>query len=230
MLQQIENQLEDYGFAIIPSVFAESELSELVNVVEPMLKNCPAAGIRGISQKLPTIQALSSSPKILQLVTPILGAEARLVRSILFNKSPKVNWKVTWHQDLSIAVAKRVNVEGFNSWSVKEGVVHVQPPESILEQMLTVRIHLDAADESNGALWVSPRSHRLGRISAAQAASVARNNGEFLCSVQAGDVLLFRPLLLHSSHKVSSSNNRRIVHLEFSSAKLPSSLEWNLAS
>jgi ectoine hydroxylase-related dioxygenase (phytanoyl-CoA dioxygenase family) len=228
MIQQIKNTLEENGFAIIPSVFAENEISELISVVNPMLKNCPAAGIRGISQKLPTIQALSSSLKILDLVTPILGNEARLVRSILFNKNPKVNWKVTWHQDLSIAVAKKVKVEGFNSWSVKEGIVHVQPPESILEKMLIVRIHLDAADESNGALWVSPRSHHFGRISTTQAGSVARKNGEFLCSVQAGDVLLFRPLLLHSSHKVSSFSNRRIVHLEFSSAKLPDLLEWNL--
>jgi len=227
MFQQIKDKLEKNGFAIISSVFSKSEITELISVVNPMLKNCPAAGIRGISQKLPTIRALSSSPKILKLVTPILGAEARLVRSILFNKSPKVNWKVTWHQDLSIAVAKRVNIEGFNAWSEKEGVVHVQPPESILEKMLTVRVHLDAADESNGALWVSQGSHSFGRIPAAQAASIARKNGKTLCSVQAGDILLFRPLLLHSSHKVSSSNNRRIIHLEFSSAKLPSSLEWN---
>ena len=227
MFQQLENSLDKNGFAIVPSVFSESEISELISVVNPMLKNCPAAGIRGISKKLPTIGALSNSPRILKLVTQILGAEARLVRSILFNKSPKVNWKVTWHQDLSIAVAKQENVDGFNAWSIKEGVVHVQPPVSILEKMLTVRIHLDAANESNGALWVSSGSHRFGRIPAAQAASVARKNGEFLCSVQAGDVLLFRPLLLHSSRKVSSSNNRRIIHLEFSSAKLPASLEWN---
>ncbi len=93
---QVKNQLEKYGFAIIPSIFGESEISELVSVVEPMLKNCPAAGIRGISQKLPTIQAFSNSPNILKLVTPILGAEARLVRSILFNKSPKVNWVASY--------------------------------------------------------------------------------------------------------------------------------------
>ena len=229
MLHKIENAIDEYGFAIVPSVFGENEISELINVVEPMLKNCPAAGIRGISQKVSAIQDLSNSPNILKLVTTILGTEARLVRSILFNKSPEVNWKVTWHQDLSIAVAEKVNIEGFNSWSVKEGVVHVQPPESILEKMLTVRIHLDAANESNGALWVSPGSHLFGRIPAAQAASVAKKNGESLCSVQAGDVLLFRPLTLHSSRKVSSPNNRRVIHFEFSSAKLPSPLEWNYA-
>ena len=48
---------------------------------------------------------------------------------------------------------------------MKEGIPHVQPPTAILEQMLTVRIHLDRTDESNGALKVIPGSHRQGKLS-----------------------------------------------------------------
>ena len=54
----------------------------------------------------------------------------------------------------------------FGPWSVKDGVPHVQAPAEYLEQMLAVRLHLDDADEENGALRVLVGSHRLGRLSA----------------------------------------------------------------
>jgi len=105
-------------------------------------------------------------------------------------------------------------------------VPHVQPPEEILEQMLTVRLHLDPADETNGALWVSPGSHRLGRLRAGDAAAVAKCNGKHLCVVAAGDALLMRPLILHASHKATSSVPRRVIHLEFAGTSLPPSMAW----
>jgi ectoine hydroxylase-related dioxygenase (phytanoyl-CoA dioxygenase family) len=117
-------------------------------------------------------------------------------------------------------------VDGYSSWSVKDGVPHVQPPEEILEQMLTVRLHLDPAGQTNGALWVSPGSHRLGRLPASDAAPMAERNGKHLCVVRAGDALLMRPLILHASRKAASSAPRRVIHLEFTGASLPRSLAW----
>lgn len=35
---------------------------------------------------------------------------------------------------------------------MKDGVQHVQPPAHVLDRMLSVRLHLDRADENNGAL------------------------------------------------------------------------------
>lgn len=92
--------------------------------------------------------------------------------------------------------------------------------------MLTVRIHLDAADDSNGALWVVPDSHRLGRLPAHLAAKVAQGNDKQLCQVMAGDVMLFRPLLLHASQKAVSARPRRVIHLEFAAEPLPRPLAW----
>jgi ectoine hydroxylase-related dioxygenase (phytanoyl-CoA dioxygenase family) len=108
----------------------------------------------------------------------------------------------------------------------QEGVAHVQPPIAALERMLTVRLHLDPADESNGALWVSPRSHRLGRLPASEAAIAAERLGKHLCVVDAGDVLLLRPLTLHASRKATSIRSRRVVHLEFAGVSLPTPLDW----
>jgi hypothetical protein len=85
------------------------------------------------------------------LVEPILGSNFLPVRGILFDKIPDANWKVPWHQDVTIAVQEKVEAEGFGPWSIKADVLHVQPPASILEQMLSIRLHLDDCGEENGA-------------------------------------------------------------------------------
>ncbi len=220
--------LEKNGFTIIPAIIDTDQINKLISVVEPVLRDCPSAGIRNIVQKQPLIQALSESPQIMVLVNSILGVDAKLVRSIFFNKDSNINWAVSWHQDLSIAVRQKADISGFYAWSKKDGILHVQPPTSIMEKMLTIRIHLDNTDESNGVLRVSPGSHQLGRIAANQTTIVAKKRGEIACNVVAGDALLFRPLLLHCSGKTrSSSRPRRIIHLEYSSARLPSPLQWH---
>jgi ectoine hydroxylase-related dioxygenase (phytanoyl-CoA dioxygenase family) len=61
---------------------------------------------------------------------------------------------------VTIAVQDKVEAEGFGPWSVKADVIHVQPPASILECMLSVRLHLDDCGEENGALRVIPGSHK----------------------------------------------------------------------
>ena len=222
--------VQRHGFAIVSSVIGKGDVHRLRDAIDPLLSEHPVAGIRGLANKLSVIRALSYSPQIRRLVDPILNPEARLVRSILFNKGPKVNWKVTWHQDISIAVQPKVDIPGFGPWSEKDGISHVQAPESVLENMLTVRIHLDPADETSGALWMSPGSHTHGRLPADRAAFVARKQGKHLCAVQDGDALLFRPLVLHCSHKASIPRQRRVIHLEYSSAVLPRPLTWNAAA
>ncbi|HEY0683012.1 MAG TPA: phytanoyl-CoA dioxygenase family protein [Steroidobacter sp.] len=219
------SSIERDGFAIVFGVLDERTRLDLIRDVEELLLES-TAGIRELAAKVPSVAALARSATVRSLVEPVLGPQAMLVRSILFNKSLDANWQVAWHQDLTIAVASQEEAEGYSSWSVKEGVVHVQPPVQVLEQMLSVRLHLDPADDTNGALWVSPASHREGRLRAGEAASVAERNGKHLCVVQAGDALLFRPLILHASRKAKSLKPRRVIHLEFTGASLPKSLAW----
>ena len=219
------SSIERNGFAVSEGVLDEGSRQSLIGDVEQCLTESPA-GVRGLAAKVPSIARLASSAAIRSLVTPVLGPEPKLVRSILFNKSSDANWQVAWHQDLAIAVTGQAEIEGYSSWSVKEGVVHVQPPVQVLEAMLTVRLHLDAADDTNGALWVSPGSHRFGRLPAGDAARAAEQNGKHLCVVQAGDALLLRPLILHASRKATATKPRRVIHLEFSATSLPVPLEW----
>lgn len=226
---EILSTLERKGLALVPSVIDESVRLDLLRDMQKSVSPV-AAGVRDVTRKIDSVRSLTHSKMIRALVEPVLGSSARLVRSILFNKSEDANWQVAWHQDLAIAVEKRVEIDGFTCWSIKNGTPHVQPPVQILEHMLNVRVHLDDADETNGALWVSPGSHHLGRIPANEAAGTANHLGTQLCAAAAGDVLLFRPLTLHASKKAISNHPRRVIHLEFAGVALPLPLKWSEAA
>jgi hypothetical protein len=149
------------------------------------------------------------------------------VRGLLFNKVAEANWAVPWHQDLTIAVRQRREAPGFGPWSVKDGVVHVQPPDEVISRMLAVRLHLDDADAENGALRVIPGSHREGRLSAESIGRWTTSREAVTVEAPAGSALLMRPHLLHASSPADRPEQRRVIHLEYAAERLPFGLEWN---
>ena len=212
--------VEPDGFSMVPGVLDTDKQRELLDV----LGSESGAGRRGLLA-LPAVDGLARSQKLLDLVRPHVAHEPFPVRSIYFDKSPEANWLVSWHQDLTLALRSRAEVPGFGPWSVKDGVPHVQPPVGLLEQMLTVRLHLDDADESNGALRVLPGSHRLGRLSSGQIQGLRVQQADVLCTVPAGDALLMRPLLLNASGRSTRQRHRRVLHIEYAAFTLPGELD-----
>jgi len=130
-----EIKLNENGFLIIDKVLDTSSISE-------RLKNCQN-NLRNVLNQFPEIKNLAETELLNKFIQPILGSKARIIRSIFFNKTNQFNWKVPLHQDLTIAVKEKFSVVGYANWSLKEGIIHVQPPQEILENMLTLRIHLD---------------------------------------------------------------------------------------
>ena len=92
---------------------------------------------------------------------------------------------------------------------------HVEAPLSVLENMLTLRIHLDPATPENGPLEVLSGSHRAGK------SLVMEGQPETSILASAGDVLAMRPLLAHCSGKShpGTALHRRILHLEFAASR-----------
>src|SRR4030095_8642618 len=68
------------------------------------------------------------------------------------------------HQDRAIAVKQHVPVDGFGTWSVKSGMLHVEPPFELLSGMVTLRVHIDPVPAGNAPLLIAPGSHKLGRV------------------------------------------------------------------
>ena len=94
---------------------------------------------------------------------PLLPQEAVAVQCTLFDKSTDKNWLVALHQDLSIPVRERILNPECAGWSVKEGVVYVQPPVAVLESLLAVRVHLDDCGPESG-----PLRGRIGMVGCLQ--------------------------------------------------------------
>lgn len=227
-------ELEQRGFAIVPQLFDAARLHQLGDAINAVPSGVTVSaragqrfGIRNLLSCVPSLAELLAEPAVRAIVESIVGPDARVTRSIFYDKPLRANWQVGWHQDTTIAVCARHEVPGFHGWSVKAGVVHTQPPAEVLARVLTMRIHLDAADEHNGALLVLPGSHRHGLLSEAAADEWVRRHEAVLCRVPVGGVLLMRPLLLHASAKSLQSTARRIVHLEWAGGALPGGLEWN---
>ena len=232
MLCSVQDEVEQYGFATRDGVLSEPEVHELLSAMErvnkagSVRKRGGIFAVRNLLDVSPEVQSLARSPVIRELVVPVLGSECFPVRGILFDKIPGANWKVPWHQDVTIAVQERIEIDGFGPWSIKADVPHVQPPASVLENMFSVRIHLDACGEENGALRVIPGSHQLGRIPEDEIPSVRHNLPEQVCAVGVGGALLMRPLLLHASSPSRAPEHRRVIHLDFAAVQLPLGMNW----
>jgi ectoine hydroxylase-related dioxygenase (phytanoyl-CoA dioxygenase family) len=154
------------------------------------------------------------------LLADVLGLNFGLVRVLYFDKPPEQSWALPWHKDMTIAVKdNRLPSAHFSHPTTKIGVPHVEVPEWLLEQMLTLRLHLDDMTEENGPLKVMAGSHR-------------GEENKLPTSIfgQRGDVLLMRPLVSHCSNrsKEGTTQHRRILHFEFAGvAELPDGYEWH---
>ncbi len=218
----IRQRIADDGYAIV----AGAAPPELVEAARAASQAIPRAGVRDLLRRMPEARAIADAPGVRAIAEGALGSQARVVRAILFDKSPEANWALGFHQDTVIAVAERIEAPGFGPWSIKDGAVHVQPPVEILESMLTVRVHLDDADESNGALAVIPGSHAAGMLDGPEIRRRVECGGALSCDVRAGDVIAMRPLLLHGSPRATREARRRVIHLEFAADPLPAPLRW----
>ena len=153
------------------------------------------------------------------------GKDYFITKSIYFDKPEKSNWFVAYHQDLTISVDKKVEIENFENWTVKQNQFAVQPPKEILEQNFTIRIHIDKTTKENGALKVLNKSHRKGIV---RTESIEiENEIETICEIKKGGIMIMKPLIFHASSKTTNNERRRVIHLEFSNQKLPNELEWS---
>ena len=156
----------------------------------------------------------------------VLGADAKPVRAILFNKSAETNWSLAWHQDRTICVKERREAPGFGPWTVKRGMHHVAPPFELLSRMVTLRAHLDDVPISNAPLLFAPGSHRLGRIPESEVDEVVKRCGTRTCTANAGDIWLYATPILHASEAASAPTSRRVLQVDFAAETLPHGLQW----
>ncbi len=170
--------LDDDGAQLFAQALDDAACRRLEAALAALPTSKPGVRIREGPQLEPF---LDTAGPIGAIAASVLGDEARPVRAILFDKTAELNWALGWHQDRTIVVRERMDADGFGPWTVKSGLIQVEPPFAILQRMVTLRVHLDAVDERNAPLRIVPGSHRLGRVSEAEIDRVVTAFGEKLC-------------------------------------------------
>ncbi|MEL0651664.1 WYL domain-containing protein [Algibacter sp. TI.3.09] len=225
-LQTIAKRLEHKGFGILNHIYTKRDIRKLKTNLDSYIKehNEQAFGMREVLKKIPKLKDVLFNKNFKKLIKSI-DKDVFLTKAIYFDKSPKDNWYVTWHQDVPINVLEKIEVDGFKSWTNKKGVISVCPPENISKNTFAMRIHLDDTTNKNGALKVIPGSHNK-RLNDEEIKLIPNNSIPFISEIAAGGVQLIKPLLLHASSPTTVQKRRRVLHLEFSSIDLPNGLKY----
>ncbi len=221
------NKFDSNGFELLPSVINEEQVSVLLNAIGELEQQSGKAGRRNLLSRCDAVRRFAISEHAIGVARAALGAAVKPVRAIYFDKTPEANWYVTWHQDLAIAVTeKKPEITGWGPWSVKDGVIHVQPPSNVLESMISLRFHLDNCPVENGAIKFIAGSHLSGVLTAGEIDTLRDSAEPIVCAAALGDVIAMRPLILHSSSVSTSPEHRRVLHIEYAAFELPYGLHW----
>jgi hypothetical protein len=207
------------GALHVPAVFSREDMTALGDALDVVLLGKPG-------KRLMAGPWMDALPPLTCIAAGLIGEGAFPVRAVAFDKTPETNWSVAWHQDRTIAVQNRIEVEGFGPWSTKDGQLHVAPPVEVLQGMVTLRLHIDDCDDNNAPLKAALGTHRLGMVPADMAAEVAAAYPVQVCHAEAGDVWAYATLILHASERSRSGGRRRVLQVDYAAADLPGGLMW----
>lgn len=219
------------GFAVVNNVFENEEIADLTEEISKadqtkstFRKSSDLFAIRQFLKEIPTLTDKIFNNNLKHIITNFFGSDFFIVKSIYFDKPGSSNWFVPYHQDLTISVDQKLDTKGYGPWTIKQNQFSVQPPLDILQDIFTIRIHLDDTNMDNGALKVIPHSHLKGIY---KAETIDWNvETETICNVQKGGIMFMKPLLLHASSRTTNNQKRRVIHIELSRSPLADNLSW----
>ncbi|RAI99378.1 phytanoyl-CoA dioxygenase PhyH [Chitinophaga skermanii] len=214
----------------MPAIYTRVECAQLMAAIEEATQNerfrrsNELFAIRRFLHEVPAAWGILNNAALQDVLASLSTGKLRPVKSIYFDKPGGSNWFVSYHHDLTISVTSRHDVPGFGPWTKKPGYFAVQPPLSYLQNIFTLRIHLDDTNEENGALRVVPSSHNKGLYRPETIDWTLET--EDTCCVEAGGIMIMKPLLLHASGRTTNQASRRVIHIEFTTDTLPAPLTW----
>ena len=204
----------------------EGAARTLIDELTAVLPHPPAngAGVRLFGVE--ALRRMLEPEGVIGAVAAAFRPGARAVRAILFDKTPETNWSVAWHQDRTISVAERREVDGFGPWSIKSGVHHVAPPFELLAQMVSLRIHLDDISPANAPLLIACGSHRFGRVAEDGIDEAVGRCRIAQCLGRRGDIWTYSTPILHASRPAAEPRRRRVLQVDYAAEALPGGLRW----
>lgn len=208
--------LEEHGFTILESVFSEDTLSKIryltdriISYGEKELKDpfqkyyvkhrVDQGVLYDLFQRHPDFQDLAKAPAILKELANNLGSDIFLYENSLVYKPKGKDNTVPWHQDF---INRPDEPRKFIAW-----------------------IALDNVTKENGAMKLIPGSHKLGFLPCYTVPGETHHTRACLDGIDlsnfiygeinAGDVLIFNQLLVHSSDRVETVMPRRAYRVAY---------------
>lgn len=224
----VAGDIEEIGLSISRAVFAAEEIAAIRRRVARYLE-CGHRGVVTESDRR-TLRAAHG----LHLYDSFFGAMTADAR--LLGPSQAVLKDVCYVHQSKINVKRRIAGAG---WPWHQDFVYWKKADSIPEpRLLNVGILLDDVDLDNGPIALIPRSHALGDLTDVEVegdsgweGNVSENltyqvgrrrvdellqtNGLLHFTGQAGDVLFFDPMMVHSSSPNLSSRDRSILIITY---------------
>jgi ectoine hydroxylase-related dioxygenase (phytanoyl-CoA dioxygenase family) len=142
---------------------------------------------------------LAADPRILDVVERLIGPDILLYYSMLMMKPARSGAPAPWHQDFAFFVHDRA-------------------------RLVACQVYLDDSTVENGCIHVVPGSHKFGLLNhfagdtfteAVQGDSSTFDAEAVAVPVQAGGMILWHCLTLHSSPPNNSDRARRAVVFEY---------------
>ena len=225
------DHLRQFGYVMLAKIFDAAKTASLAERLSAALDDCSEQsvlrsrgktyGSRNLLATFPEAADLPNCPALREFIAVALGPAAGIVRVLYFDKPPDLSWSLPWHKDRTIAVKQNdLPSDRFAKPTTKAGVPHVEAPESLLVDMLTLRIHLDPMTAENGPLSVIPGSHQTNGPSKKPPVEL---------HADVGDVLAMKPLLSHASSapRCGTTLHRRVIHIELAPrSELTDEYEW----
>src|SRR5689334_4730243 len=109
------------GFAILDNIYTKEEVDKLLEQIDQansdkatFRKSADLFAIRQFLNEVPVTVNTIFNDNLKTALTQLLGDKYFVVKSIYFDKPQTSNWYVSYHQDLTISVDKKLSLSGFD--------------------------------------------------------------------------------------------------------------------
>ncbi len=149
----------------------------------------------------PGLDRLIDSANVLDVLEPLMGPDISLFHCKLLMKAARDGTITPWHQDYAY-------------W-----VRHNNEPD-----MINCMLHIDDANEENGAIQFVPGTHKDGLVEHDRADTAfgvflpgffGEKEGAVTLDMKAGDAVFFGPLVVHGSAANKSDRDRRACTIAY---------------
>ncbi len=183
------------GVAILPAVLTSDEIDAIKAEVSVDHETMRRTGIRNLEKTFGSIARVAAAPSVLSIAASLLGRDSSARSCAVLRQNPGAKLVCGLASGSNRRAKPPTRNARLGPWTNKDGVDHVQPPLAVLNQMVTMRLHVDDADEEWSCLRVITDCHRLGILTQDEIVRTAAASTPKACVVASGDAGIMRPLI-----------------------------------